>query len=55
LSILLETLSVVRKRIWGIFPIKDSSPKFVLSLDPVDMSRDGIAHLNIIDFFTRKS
>lgn len=30
--------------------IKDHSPKYVLSLDNIDMSKDGIIHLNIIDF-----
>lgn len=31
-------------------PIKDASPKIVLSLDKIDMSHDGIIHLNIVDF-----
>jgi len=31
-------------------PIKDSAPKYVLSLDKIDLSHDGITHLNIIDF-----
>ena len=35
-------------------PISDSSPKYVLSLDKVDMSRDGICHLNIVDFLLGK-
>ena len=30
--------------------IKDASPKYVLSLDKADFSRDGVSHLNIIDF-----
>lgn len=39
------------KREFGAFSsIKDASPKFVFSLDKVDMSHDGITHLNIIDF-----
>ena len=35
-------------------PIKDASPKYVLSLDRLDMSRKGITHINIIDFLTHK-
>lgn len=44
------------EREFGSFgPIRDSSPKFVLSLDRLDMSRDGITHLNIIDYIEGKS
>jgi len=35
-------------------PITDASPKYVLSLDEVDFSRDGIAHMNIIDFLLHR-
>lgn len=31
-------------------PIKDSYPKFVISTDPFDMSKDGIQHLNLTTF-----
>jgi len=31
-------------------PIKDASPKIVLSLDKVNFSHDGIIHMNIVDF-----
>ncbi len=30
--------------------IEDNYPKYILSLDKVDLSRDGIIHLNLIDF-----
>lgn len=44
------------EREFGAFgPIKDGSPRFVLSLDRLDMSRDGIVHLNIIDYLEGKS
>ena len=44
------------KREFGAFgPIRDNSPKFILSLDRLDMSSDGISHLNIIDFLEGKS
>ena len=39
------------KREFGAYKgITDASPKYVLSLDRIDMSHDGIVHLNIIDF-----
>lgn len=31
-------------------PISDSSPKYVISLDQFDYSKDGITHLNLIEF-----
>ena len=34
--------------------IRDESPKFVISLDKKDTSRNGITHLNVIDFLTGK-
>lgn len=43
------------KREFGAFsPIKDSSPKYVLSLDKIDLSHDGITHINIEDFLLHK-
>ncbi|WP_303737734.1 hypothetical protein [Methanobrevibacter millerae] len=30
--------------------IPDNYPKYVITLDDVDMSHDGILHLNLIDF-----
>ena len=42
-------------REFGAFkPISDASPKYVLSMDRLDFSRDGIAHINIIDFLLSK-
>ena len=43
------------EREFGAFkPISDASPKFVLSMDRMDFSRDGISHLNIVDFLLGK-
>lgn len=43
------------EREFGAFDsISDSSPKYVLSLDRFDYSRDGIGHLNIVDFLLGK-
>ena len=42
-------------REFGAFsPISDASPKYVLSLDRFDFSKDGIAHVNIVDFLLKK-
>lgn len=35
-------------------PIGDASPKYVLSLDRFDYSRDGIMQINIVDFLLGK-
>ena len=43
------------EREFGAFsPISDASPKYVLSLDRFDYSRNGIGHLNIVDFLLQK-
>ena len=40
-----------REREFGIYKtIEDNFPKYVLSLDRFDFSRNGIIHKNIIDF-----
>ena len=44
-----------KKREFGAFsPITDASPKYVLSLDKLDMSQNGIAHVNIVDFLLHR-
>ena len=43
------------EREYGAFDnVRDASPKYVLSLDKYDSSRNGITHLNIIDFLLGK-
>ena len=43
------------EREYGVYrKITDASPKYVFSLDRVDTSRNGITHINIVDFLTRK-
>jgi len=40
-----------REREFGAFrQIPDNHPKYVLSMDPVDMSAGGIRHLSLYDF-----
>ena len=44
------------KREFGAFSrITDASPTYVLSLDRMDLSHDGIEHLNIVDFLLHKA
>lgn len=43
------------EREFGAFkPISDAAPKYVLSMDRLDFSRDGISHINIVDFLIGK-
>ncbi len=43
------------KREFGAYDkITDASPKYVLSLDRIDLGHDGIEHLNIVDFLLHK-
>ena len=43
------------EREFGAFkPISDASPKYVLSMDRLGFSRDGISHINIVDFLLGK-
>ena len=52
---LLSNKETIEREFGAFSPISDSSPKYVLSLDKIDMSRDGIAHLNIVDSLVGKS
>ena len=51
---LLASKETIQREFGAYTPITDASPKYVMSLDRIDMSRDGIVHLNIIDFLLRK-
>ena len=50
----MPTEDIIKKEFDAFKPIRDASPKYVLSLDKVDLSHDGIIHLNIEDFLLRK-
>jgi predicted AAA+ superfamily ATPase len=47
---LLADETVIQREFSVLAQIPDQYPKLVLSLDTFDMSRDGIRHLNLIDF-----
>ena len=51
---LLASKETIQREFGAYKPIADASPKYVMSLDKIDMSRDGIVHLNIIDFLLYK-
>ena len=41
------------KREFGVYDsVKDNFPKYVVTMDELDMSRNGIKHRNIRDFLT---
>lgn len=51
---LLASEETVRREFGAYSRITDASPKYVLSLDKINMSHDGIVHMNIIDFLLGK-
>ena len=53
-SYLLSSAQTIEREFGAFSPITDASPKYVLSLDKIDLSRNGIAHLNIIEFLLHR-
>lgn len=51
---LLSSEETIKREFGSYDKITDASPKYVLSLDKIDLSHDGIEHLNIIDFLLHK-
>lgn len=51
---LLASEDTIKREFGSYEKITDASPKYVMSLDKIDMSHDGIIHVNIIDFLLRK-
>jgi predicted AAA+ superfamily ATPase len=49
-SYLLASEETVRREFGAYKSIRDNFPKYVVSLDELDMSREGIKHKNIRDF-----
>lgn len=52
---LLASQETIKHEFGAFKAISDSSPKYVMSFDKIDMSRDGIGHINIVDFLLRKN
>lgn len=53
-SYLLANEATIKREFGAYARITDASPKYVMSLDKIDMSHDGIIHVNIIDFLLRR-
>ena len=53
-SYLLVNETTIKREFGAYAKITDASPKYVMSLDKIDMSHDGIIHVNIIDFLLRR-
>lgn len=51
---LLSNAETIKREFGAYDKITDASPKYVLSLDRIDLSHDGIEHLNIVDFLLHK-
>ncbi len=51
---MLSTDETIEREFTPLEMIRDNYPKYVLSLDEFDMSRNGIIHMNIIDFLKNK-
>ena len=51
---LLANEETVKREFGAYSKITDASPKYVMSLDKIDLSRGGIVHMNIIDFLLRR-
>lgn len=53
-SYLLAGKETIEREFGAYKPITDASPKYILSLDKVDMGRNGIAHMNLVDFLLHR-
>lgn len=51
---LLASEKTIQREFGAYSNITDASPKYVMSLDKIDMSYDGIIHINIVDFLLRR-
>lgn len=51
---LLADAETIKREFGAYEKITDASPKYVMSLDKIDLSHDGIVHVNIIDFLLRR-
>jgi len=50
---LLASFETVEREFSSLEKINDNYPKYVISMDEFDMSRNGIRHINIIDFLMK--
>jgi predicted AAA+ superfamily ATPase len=52
---LLASPETIDREFSSLLEIKDNYPKYVLSMDEIDMSRKGIKHINLRKFLLRKT
>ena len=50
----LHSDETIQRKFGAFHNITDASPKYVLSLDRMDFSHDGIGHINVVDFLLDK-
>ena len=53
-SYLLSDQKTIQREFGAFSPISDASPNYVISLDKIDLSHDGISHINMIDFLLHR-
>ena len=51
---LLSSDDVIEREFGAYTGIEDSYPKYVISMDEEDFSKDGIKHINIFDFLMKE-
>ena len=51
---MLATEDVIERKFGAYKDIQDNYPKYVLSMDRFDFSREGIIHQNIIDYLMER-
>ncbi len=51
---LLADEKVIQREFGAFDSVEDNFPKYVLSMDKYDFSRDGIKHINILDFLLKR-
>ena len=49
-SYLLSSDDTIKREFGALENVPDNYPKFVLSMDDVDMSRNGVTHRNLVDW-----
>lgn len=53
-SYLLASENTIERKFRSLEIIQDNYPKYVISMDEIDRSRNGIKHLNIIEFLKKE-
>ena len=54
-SYLLENEETIEREFRPFSKIKDHYPKYIITMDQFDRSRDGVKHINLLDFLTNET